>query len=86
MSLNRYSVPPFSGAKFRENEKNLKDGETPCAICGKAVSHPFAYPVVVVGGGDWAQTEAEEANESDPGYMGVWGVGPDCHRKHLIKS
>lgn len=84
--MNRYSVLPFSGANFHRNEKKLKSGETPCAICGKAVAHPFKHEVVVVGGGDWAQTEAEELDESDGGYMGVWGIGPDCHRKYLIKD
>lgn len=84
---NIYSVPPFSGANYRKNERKLKDGETPCAICGKAVAYPYAHPVTVVGGGgDWARTEEEEVNESDPGYMGVWGIGPDCHKKFLVKS
>lgn len=87
MTINRYSVSPFSGANYRKNEKKLKDGETPCAICGKAVVWPFKHSVVVVdGGSDWAESEAEAQNEADPGYMGVWGIGPACHRKYLIKG
>lgn len=84
--LNIYSVLPFSGPKFHENEKRLKDGEQPCAICGKAVSTPYKHSATVVGGGDWARTEAEAANESDSGYMGVWGIGPDCHKKYLVNN
>jgi hypothetical protein len=84
--LNRYSILPFSGPRFKENERRLKDSETPCAICGKAVIYPYKHAVVVVGGGDWAMTEAEEQDESDSGYMGVWGIGPDCHRKYLIRG
>lgn len=77
-----YSVPPFSGENYGANERRLKSGETPCAICGKAVKHPFAHPVVVVdGGADWARSEAAEADDSTPGYLGVFGIGPDCHRK-----
>ncbi len=81
--MNIYDVAPFSGAKFNENQNKLKNGETPCAICGKAVRFPYAHSATVVGGGDWAKTNAEIADEDDPGYMGVWGIGSDCHRKHL---
>jgi hypothetical protein len=84
--MNIYDVPPFSGEKFNENQNRLKDDETPCAICGKAVKYPYKHSATVVGGGDWARNEVEAADESDPGYMGVWGIGPDCHRKHLMSS
>lgn len=84
--MNIYTILPFSGPRFRQNEKKLKTGETPCAICGRAVVKPYKNPVVVVGGGDWARTEAEENNESDSGYMGVWGIGQDCHKKFLVKD
>lgn len=85
-NMNTYKVAPFSGPRFRENERKLKEGETPCAICGKYVSRPYLHPVTVVAGGDWARTEAEEGDSADPGYMGVWGIGPDCHRKHLDRA
>lgn len=84
--MNRYSVLPFSGAKFNENQKRLKEGETPCAICGKPVAYPYKHEATVVGGGDWAQSEAEAQDVNDPGYMGAWGIGQDCHRKYLIKD
>lgn len=84
--MNVYDVAPFSGPRFRDNEAKLMASETPCAICGKAVAKPYKHCAVVVGGGDWARTEAEEQDETAPGYMGVWGIGPDCHRKHLVRD
>lgn len=84
-TLRTYSVLPFSGSRFNENQDKLKDGQTPCAICGKYVALPYKYPVTVVCGGGWARSEEEATNESDLGFMGVWGVGPDCHRKYLVK-
>ena len=84
--MNRYSIPPFSGPNYRKNERKLKAGESPCAICGKAVKYPYKYSVVVVdGGGDWAISEEEEKDESAMGFMGAWGIGPNCHKKYLIK-
>lgn len=77
-----YSVAPFSDPKYAENSKRLKTHEYGCAICGKPVKTPYEHSAVIVGGGDWARTEAEATDESDPGYMGVWGIGPDCHRKY----
>lgn len=84
--MNFYSAPPFSGDLFSENEQRLKANESPCAICGKAVKYPFRHEAVVVNGGEWATTPEQLRNESDPGYMGVWGIGPDCHRKYLVKE
>jgi hypothetical protein len=84
--MNRYSVLPFSGANFKNNQDKLKSGESPCAICGRMVASPYKHYAVVVGGGDWARTREEEKDESDAGYMGEWGIGPDCHRKYLIKE
>lgn len=84
--MNTYTVLPFSGPKFQENERKLRDNETPCAICGKAVKSPYQHSAVVVGGGDWAKDEKEACDETDAGYMGTWGIGPDCHRKYLAKS
>jgi hypothetical protein len=84
--LNRYTVLPFSGARFHENESRLGDDELPCAICGKLVAQPFAHSATVVGGGDWAATLEEVADTADAGYMGVWGIGPNCHAKYLVKD
>lgn len=84
--MNTYDIPPFSGPKYRENERKVPDGDVPCAICGKAVIKPWKFTAVVVNGGDWARTEAEEKNETDPGYMGSWPIGAACHRKHLVRT
>ena len=83
--MNIYNVFPFSGDVFRKNQERLKMDEIPCPICGRAVSKPYKHTVTIVRGGDWARSVAEETNESDPGYMGVWGVGPNCHKKYLMK-
>lgn len=81
-----YSVYPFSGKNKVANEAKIKDGQVPCAICGKGVNEPWPHTAVVVGGGDWART-MDEANDKVPemsaGYMGAWPVGNECHRKHF---
>lgn len=82
--IHQYSVLPFSAPNYKKNFSKLKPLEYGCAICGKPVAYPYERPVVVVHGGDWAQTPEEEADTGNPGYMGVWGVGPDCHRKYLV--
>lgn len=84
-TLNQYKVLPFSATNYQKNFSNLNATEYGCAICGKSISQPYEHEVAIVGGGDWAKTQEEVENESDPGYMGVWGIGPDCHKKHLIK-
>lgn len=78
-----YTVFPFSGEAYRKNEGRLKEGEVPCAICGRAVARPWRFSAVVVNGGDWARSQVEAENVEDPGYMGVWPIGPDCHRRFL---
>ncbi len=49
--MNTYSIAPFSGKSFKQNEARLKEGEQPCAICGKAVQRPYKYSATVVAGG-----------------------------------
>ena len=84
--LNIYSVLPFSGGRYEKNFARLPSGAYGCAICGKPVARPYLHSAVVVRGGDWARTINDVNDEGDPGYMGVWGIGPDCHRKHLLKA
>lgn len=83
--VNQYKVAPFSGVNYGKNFNKLRATEYGCAICGRPVAVPYAHEAAIVNGGDWATTQEEAENESDPGYMGVWGVGPDCHKKYLIK-
>lgn len=84
-TLNRYTVLPFSGPCYSKNFKKLESDDPGCAICGKSVAKPYAHTATVVGGGDWALTQAEVDDVNDPGYMGPWPIGPDCHKKYLIK-
>lgn len=83
--LERYSILPFTGPRYSENEKKNTLNEVGCAICGKLVTKPYVHTATVVGGGDWAINADEVANVNDPGYMGLWPIGPDCHKKYLIK-
>ena len=84
--MNIYSVRPFSGLNYYKNQNSLKDGQEGCAICGKYVAQPFRHEATVVHGGQWARTEAEANYYADNGYMGVWGIGADCHKKYLVKN
>lgn len=87
-----YKVLPFSGPKYSKNqEKYDNDNGTEdqvhlCAICGKPVKYPYEFQACVVQGGDWARTmdEIENKDESDAGWMGLFGIGPDCHRKNVL--
>ena len=85
-TLNQYKVTPFSAANYAKNFSKLDASEYGCAICGKPVKLPYEHEAAIVNGGAWAETPEEAANESDPGYMGVWGIGPNCHKKHVVKK
>lgn len=85
MTINTYKVEPFSGPMYSKNFRNLGPSEYGCAICGKPVSEPYANPVSIVLGGTWALTQEEADDLTDPGHMGVWGIGPDCHKKYLVR-
>lgn len=72
-----YTVSPFSGKNYHKNASKV--GElAPCAICGKPVRNKAHAAVVVDGGGDWGD---ERSDQNDPGYMGCYPVGPDCHKR-----
>lgn len=84
MNCSTYSVRPFSGQRFSENaDKAYSAGLTPCAICGVAVKDlaKAAQAVVIDGGSEWG----DEQSPQDAGYMGCWPVGPDCHRRFVVK-
>ena len=85
-TLNQYKVAPFSSASYEKNFAKLGATEYGCAICGKPVKFPYEHEATIVGGGGtWAESPEEANNVDDPGFMGVWGIGPDCHKKHLVK-
>jgi len=84
----RYSVQPFSLWTDKTRSKDI-EGSTPCAICGRPVkddNQKATWVTVVNGGDDWAKNEYEANNVNDDGFMGGWPVGPDCHKKYLIKQ
>ena len=83
--MGTYSVAPFSlWKKSKSNVRGITGRE--CAICGKQVREPFKHLAIVIdGGARWASTEAD-VDLSDPGYMGEYPIGPDCHRKYLFNA
>ena len=85
-TLNRYKVEPFSAASYEKNFGKLESTEYGCAICGKSVVFPYLHEAVIVNGGTWATTSDEAENVDDSGYMGVWGIGPNCHKKYLVRA
>lgn len=84
-TLNRYSILPFSGPRYEENDTKNRSDDPGCAICGKPVVKPYKHLATVVGGGDWAKTADEVNDVNNPGHMGTWPIGPNCHKKYLIK-
>lgn len=80
-----YSVRPFGGADYSRNAARCRDGATPCAICGRSVkdTSKAVFAVVVDGGAAWGDAQSYTR---DPGYMGGFPVGPDCHRKYRVKG
>jgi hypothetical protein len=80
-TISQYSVAPWSKAN-RQLKKTLGEDETPCAICGRGVKEPWAHIGVVIDGGSrWGD---ETSSEKDPGFMGAWPVGTDCHRHYVL--
>lgn len=81
--LYRYKVSPFSGTDYHKHASLVRAGFDQCAICGRPVKRPAAHKAVVINGGSaWGDSKSDE---DDPGYMGLWSVGPDCH-KRLVES
>lgn len=86
MSTYSYAVRPFSGADYTRNaERAYGAGLTPCGICGKGVqdTSKATMAVVIDGGATWGDDRSEA---SDPGYMGCWPIGSDCHRRHVVRA
>jgi len=81
MNDQPYTVRPFSGKKYTHNADRVGPGEPPCAICGKGIKNiDKAHAVCVVdGGASWGDVDSDPY---DDGYMGLFFVGPSCHRKH----
>ena len=81
MEFSKYEVKPFSGKNYAKNS-SLSPGQTsPCAICGKSIKHPWPHQAIVINGGsNWGDLNSDE---NDPGYMGCWPIGNNCHKKYV---
>lgn len=81
----KYKIPPFSGKNYHKNSCITPGGTVPCAICGKPIKDGMAkhHAVVTGGGASWGDAKSVE---NDAGYMGMWPVGNDCHRKYVVKE
>ncbi len=78
------TIKPFSGPCYEKNSDRCKDGETPCALCGKACKGDERDAVhVIEGGAEFATQAQHEGAEAinDAGDMGEWPVGSSCAKK-----
>ncbi len=79
--VTSYSVPPFSLWKDSKSLVRRITGRE-CGICGKQVREPFKHMAAVIdGGARWARP-GQEVDRFAPGYMGLYPIGPDCHKKY----
>ena len=75
-------VNPFSGSRYHEWSRSQPAGTMPCVLCGKPVRLDQGPPMAeVFRGGAFVMAEGPDPDESDPGYMGWFPVGPDCLRR-----
>lgn len=74
-----YTVAPFSQPMQRRDD-GLPSGCLPCGICRRPVREASArhWAVIVDGGAAWGDASSDA---DDPGYMGEYPIGSDCHRK-----
>lgn len=81
-TMARYIVNPFSGKNYHRNESRCPDPMLPCGICGKPIDPQKAkhWAVVIDGGARWGDMKSDM---EDPGYMGEWPIGNDCHKKYV---
>jgi hypothetical protein len=77
-----YQISPFSSPNYQKNASKVRDGATPCAICGRGVNEPWPFTAIVVDGGAHWGTDNDPTD--DPGYMGCWPIGADCHRRYKV--
>jgi len=81
---SRYTVAPFSGPDYQKRSARCPDDAAPCAICGKAIKGEWPHTAIVIeGGAAWGD---ESSDENDPGHMGAFPVGRDCHKKYAAPA
>lgn len=85
MNINLYSVLPFSQRKMGR-KTNQSDG-LHCAICGQKVKEPVQHWAVVTdGGARWGNKIDVEQGSQNHGFMGMFAIGPNCHKKYFESS
>jgi hypothetical protein len=54
-----------------------------CIVCGRKTTRERGIPVLLGGGGSSLLDARDmiEAEDADPGFMGVWLVGPECGKR-----
>jgi hypothetical protein len=54
-----------------------------CIVCGRQTTIERGIAVVLGGGSDSLIDPRDiiEAEEADPGFMGVWLIGPECGKR-----
>lgn len=67
--------------RARAQERGLE----PCTTCGRGVKPGSGWLVEVVDGGGQIAHPDHKADTSDPGYMGMWVLGPECG-KHVPRE
>jgi len=66
--------------KAANEDRAYDKGLEPCATCGRGVRPGNGWTVEVIDGGNNIAHPGLGADTSDPGYMGVWVLGPECGR------
>lgn len=88
MSLYRYKVAPRSGAKYYDRVERYGELGV-CAICGKPVKGEPQFEGHVIernGEYEWALPDFYENTPEGASDYGCWPIGPDCHKKHVIRE
>jgi len=83
----RYSVLPFSHPSYDKNAGKVPVSDPgceawmSCGICGLPTKVSVeTWGVVINGGADWG----DENSPEDGGHMGVFPIGPGCHRRYRL--
>lgn len=68
---------------WNKGNECVKEGQEPCAVCGKGINPDRMYAVHVINGGsDVVHPEDDHlTNPDDPGEMGCHMVGPECRKR-----
>jgi hypothetical protein len=79
-------IAPFNPANGYTNKRveTVPNNQEACCVCGKKVMPYKAEWATVVDGGKRFAMRGEEIDDRDPGYMGMFPVGPDCARKLVL--